>query len=74
MKYSIIIQWSNEDKCFVAILPEFTDVMQPVTHGDTYYEALKNATEVLELLIESSIEEGKSLPEPKTLGQLFQAA
>ena len=33
-----------------------------------------DATEVLELLIESSVEEGKSLPEPKTLGQSLQAA
>ncbi len=73
MKYTILIQWSNVDNCFVVILPKFTDVMQPVTHGDTYEEALKNATEVLELLTESSIEEG-TLPEPLTLGQSHQAA
>ena len=39
--------------------------MQPVTHGETYEEALKNAQEVLELLSESSLAENKSLPEPK---------
>lgn len=72
MKYTVVIQWSNEDRCFVVILPEFTDVMQPVTHGDTYEEALKNATEVLELLIELSLSEGKPLPEPKILGQSLQ--
>lgn len=74
MKYTIVIQWSDEDKCFVVLLPEFTDVMQPVTHGDSYEEALKNAQEVLGLLIESSLEDGEPLPEPKTLGQLFQVA
>ncbi len=74
MKYTIIIQWSNEDQAFVVTLPEFTNVMQPVTHGDTYEEALKNAQEVLELLIESSVEEGNPLPEPKTLGQSLQVA
>ena len=74
VKYTVLIQWSNEDQCFVVTLPEFTDVMQPVTHGDTYEEALKNATEVLELLIESSVEEGKPLPEPLTLGQSLQVA
>lgn len=74
MKYTIIIQWSNEDQAFVVILPEFTNVMQPVTHGDTYEEALKNAQEVLKLLIESSVEEGNPLPEPKTLGQSLQVA
>ncbi|MTJ29601.1 type II toxin-antitoxin system HicB family antitoxin [Aphanizomenon sp. UHCC 0183] len=47
MKYTIIIQWSNEDKCYVVSLPDFTDIMQPCTHGDTYEEALKNAQEVL---------------------------
>jgi predicted RNase H-like HicB family nuclease len=74
LKYTIIIQWSNEDQAFVVTLPEFTNVMQPVTHGDTYEEALKNAQEVLELLIESSVEEGNPLPEPKTLGQSLQVA
>ncbi len=75
MKYTVIIQWSEEDQCFVVILPEFQDlVMQPVTHGDTYEEALKNAQEVLELLVESASHEGKPLPEPKTLGQSLQVA
>lgn len=74
MKYTIVIQWSDEDQCFVVLLPEFEDVMQPVTNGDTYEEAVKNAQEVLELLIEISLEEGKALPEPKTLGQSFQVA
>lgn len=74
MKYTIIIQWSNEDQAFVVTLPEFTNVMQPVTHGNTYEEALKNAQEVLKLLIESSVEEGNPLPEPKTLSQSLQVA
>lgn len=72
MKYTIVIQWSDEDQCYVVFLPEFEDVMQPCSHGDTYEEALKNAQEVLELLIESSLEEGEPLPEPKTPEQLFK--
>ncbi len=74
MKYTIIIQWSDEDKCYVVSLPEFTNVYQPCTHGDTYEEALKNAQEVLEMLIESSLENGESLPEPQTIGKSIQAA
>lgn len=74
MKYTIIIQWSNEDECYVVFLPEFDDVMQPCTHGDTYEEALKNAQEVLEMLIKTTLEEGKPLPESKAIGQLFQVA
>ena len=59
--YSIIIQWSDEDSCFIASLPEWGEFCH--THGETYAEALKNAEEVLELLIESTLEEGETLPE-----------
>jgi predicted RNase H-like HicB family nuclease len=69
MKYTIVIKWSEEDNCYVVLLPEFTNVMQPCTHGDTYEEAVKNAEEVLEMLIESSLEDGELLPEPQTLGK-----
>jgi predicted RNase H-like HicB family nuclease len=50
-------------------LPDFPS-QQFHTHGDTYEEALKNAQEVLELLVEEYQEDGKPLPEPKTLEQL----
>jgi antitoxin HicB len=67
--YTVIIQWSDEDKCFVVSLPEFCH-----THGDTYEEALKNAQEVLEMLIESSLADGQLLPEPRTLEKAFNVA
>lgn len=70
--YTIIIQWSDEDKCFVVSLPEWGEFCH--THGDTYEEALKNAQEVLELLIESSLEDGQPLPEPQTLGKSLNVA
>ncbi len=44
------------------------------THGDTYEEALTNAQEVLELLIETSLEDGEPLPKPITFGQSTQLA
>lgn len=50
--YSILIQWSEEDQCYVVSIPEFSDYYQPVTHGETYEEALKNAQEVLEILLQ----------------------
>ncbi len=60
LNYTIAIQWSQEDNCFVVFLPEFSqNVMQPVTHGETYEEALKNAQEVLELIVEEYQEDGK---------------
>ena len=71
-RYTIVIQWSDEDKCFVVSLPEWGEFCH--THGDTYEEALKNAQEVLELLIETYQEEGQTLPETKTFGRSLQIA
>ena len=74
MNYTVIIQWSQEDECFVVFLPEFEDVMQPVTHGESYEAAIKNAQEVIDLLISSYREEGKTLPAMKNLERLIKAA
>ena len=48
--------------------------MQPCTHGHTYEEAAKHGQELLETLIELYQEDGKPLPEPKTLGKRLQIA
>ncbi|MEH1961527.1 MAG: type II toxin-antitoxin system HicB family antitoxin [Nostoc sp.] len=74
MKYTIVIQWSEADQCYVVSLPEFTDIMQPCTHGETYEDTLKNAQEVLEMLIESSLADGEPLPEPKIFGMSLKVA
>ncbi|WP_103669674.1 type II toxin-antitoxin system HicB family antitoxin [Pseudanabaena sp. BC1403] len=50
------------------VLPEFSNTLQRYfTHGDTYAEAIANAEEVLELLIEDYEETGKPLPSPQVL-------
>ncbi|MEH2108280.1 type II toxin-antitoxin system HicB family antitoxin [Nostoc sp.] len=72
MKYTVVIQWSDEDECFVVSLPEWGEFCH--THGETYEEALKNAQEVLEMLIESSLADGETLPEPKMLGKSLKVA
>jgi predicted RNase H-like HicB family nuclease len=59
--YTISIQRSDDDNCFIASLPEWGDFCH--IHGNTYAEALKNAGEVLELLIKSALEEGETLSE-----------
>jgi antitoxin HicB len=71
-RYTIIIQWSDEDQCYVVSLPEWGEFCH--THGDTYQEALQNAIEVLELLTESTIDEDKPLPKPQYFGQSLQTA
>lgn len=73
LPYTIVILWSDEDNCYLVHLPEFP-TQQFYTHGETYEEALKNAQEVLELLIEDYQAEGKPLPSCKTTKQTFQLA
>jgi antitoxin HicB len=58
-RYSVIIQWSEEDQVYVVTLPEWGGCH---THGATYEEAAKNAREVLEMLIEGDEADGKLLP------------
>ncbi|MBC6417474.1 MAG: type II toxin-antitoxin system HicB family antitoxin [Prochloron sp. SP5CPC1] len=71
-RYTIIIQWSDEDECYVVSLPEWGEFCH--THGDTPEEALKNAQEVLELLINSELQDNKSLPEPNLFRKPLQPA
>jgi predicted RNase H-like HicB family nuclease len=49
-RYTVIIQWSDEDQCYVVCLPEWGPYAK--THGKTYEEAARNAREVLELLMQ----------------------
>lgn len=64
LKYRIVIQWSDEDDCYLVNLPDFPG-QKWRTHGDTYAEAVKHGEEVLESLIELYRELGESLPEPQ---------
>ncbi len=64
--YSMVIEWSDTDQAYIVSLPEWTGIaLQPVTHGDTYEEAVKNGHEVLEMLIEDANQDGIPLPAPK---------
>jgi len=70
-KYTMLIQWSNEDDCFVVSLPEWGEFCH--THGDSYEEAVQNGQELLNFLIESAIESQEELPIPKTFSALSVA-
>ncbi|MBI5142396.1 MAG: type II toxin-antitoxin system HicB family antitoxin [Nitrospirae bacterium] len=61
-RYEVIIYWSNEDSAFVADVPELPGCM---AHGDTYENALKSAKEAICLWIDTAMEHGDSVPEPK---------
>ncbi|EAZ93040.1 type II toxin-antitoxin system HicB family antitoxin [Crocosphaera chwakensis] len=64
-KYTMIIQWSEEDNCYVVGFSDFPG-QQWRTHGNSYTEAVSNGVEVLELLIEDYQIAGETLPVPKT--------
>ena len=61
-KYEIILYWSNEDRVFVAEVPELPGCM---AHGDTYEVALVNVKEAIQLWIDTAQEFGDPVPEPK---------
>ncbi len=61
-RYEIIIYWSNEDRIFIAEVPELAGCM---AHGDTSEAALKNANEAIQLWIDTAKEFGDPIPEPK---------
>ena len=73
LHYTIIIQWSSEDKCYLVHLPEFP-TQKYHTHGNTYEEAIKNPQEVIEMLIAEYQEYGKPLPVVKSLEELMEVA
>lgn len=67
-RYSMNIQWSDEDQLFLVTIPEFAGrVAMPCTHGKTREEATQNGEEVIEMYLEGWQEEGEPIPEPKTL-------
>lgn len=61
-KYEIILYWSDEDQVFVAEVPELPGCM---AHGDTQEAALANAQEATQLWIDTALEFGDPVPQPK---------
>jgi antitoxin HicB len=61
--YTIVIQWSEVNNCFVASLPEWGESYHQC--GKTYEEALLNARQAIDVLIKSSLSAGRILPEPQ---------
>ncbi len=61
-KYEIILYWSEEDKVFIAEVPELPGCM---THGDTQEAALANAKEAIRLWLDTAREFGDPIPAPK---------
>ncbi len=67
-RYSMMVQWSEEDQLFLVTIPEFADVVvMPCTHGKTREEAIHQGEAVIEMYLEAWAEEGEPIPEPRML-------
>ena len=60
--YEIIIYWSEQDKAFIADVPELPGCM---AHGATHEDALNNAKQAMALWLEAARAEGEPVPHPR---------
>ena len=67
-RYEILIYWSEEDKSFIAEVPELPGC---AADGATYTEALANVDVIVREWIETAKELGRPIPEPR--GRLMYA-
>ena len=61
-KYEVIIYWSEEDKAFIAEVPELRGC---AADGPTKQAALQNVDVVIREWIETAKELGRPIPEPR---------
>jgi predicted RNase H-like HicB family nuclease len=62
IKYEIILYWSNQDKAFIAEVPELPGC---AAEGETYQEALANVEVVIREWIETAEELKRPIPAPR---------
>ncbi len=61
--YEIIIDWSNEDECYVVKIPDLPGCM---CHGNTREEAARNAGDAIEFYLDNLEEDGRPIPQPRS--------
>jgi predicted RNase H-like HicB family nuclease len=61
-KYEVIIYWSDEDRAFIAEVPELPGC---AADGNTYAEALANVEVIIREWIDTATELGRPIPQPK---------
>ena len=66
-RYVKIVEWSEEDQCFVGSCPGLFDAG---CHGNDEKQVLAELCEIVDETIELYIQDGKPLPEP-TCGRAY---
>ena len=61
-KYEIVIYWDNNDRIFVAEVPDLAGCL---AHGNTQVEAVQNVNDAIELWLETAREFGDVIPQPR---------
>jgi predicted RNase H-like HicB family nuclease len=61
-KYEITIYWSEDDDCFIVLVPELAGCM---AEGASHIEAVKNAHASINQWIEVAKQENRPIPAPK---------
>ena len=61
-KYEVILFWSEDDKAFIAEVPELPGC---AADGETYQAALANVQVAIEEWIGTAKELGRAVPEPR---------
>ena len=64
MKYTVVLDYSQEDTVYLVNVPAFPEVH---TYGAPIEEAASNTKEAIELAMEMYREEGKELPNDPTV-------
>ena len=65
LRYSMIIQWSDEDDAYVVSFPEWNAAGHLAhTHGSTYTEAAAKGAAMLAFIVNSARQDGDPIPTP----------
>jgi predicted RNase H-like HicB family nuclease len=64
----MLVQWSDDDQAYLVTLPEWEGrVFNPVTHGETYEDAIRQGHEALSALVKSARQHDEPLPKPRVI-------
>jgi len=61
-KYEVVLWWSEEDRAYIAEVPELLGCM---ADGTSYEEALRNVQIIISEWMETAKKLGREIPKPK---------